>query len=1115
MKIFTYLLKIIFYATATLCSIVLPAYAQMFAAKTLVGNVQEEKSLITLKEALDAIEAKYQITISYQSELVANRKVQHQAREISSLQEELSYLLDQHNLQYKRLDERAYVITAKENKESGLLPGSGAFNRFRVLQINEEITFATISGKVSDKAGNPLPGANILIRGTTNGTTTDGDGKYSLVVLEEHAVLVFSFIGYVTQEVALNGRSVIDVVLLEDVQRLEEIVVIGYGEQRKSDLTGSVVRADIESFRESPNVNIAQSLQGSVPGLNIGQVDEAGENPTISIRGRSTINGNQNVLIVVDGIIYTGSLTDLNPNDIASVDVLKDPSSKAIFGAQAANGVILITSKEGEKSDKPVFNYSGSFTTQNPSNTMSLMNREQFIKKGYDANWTDAYLAPDYIQINPDWNYADNLEPLLRAGYENGTDYDWWDNITDPGYINEHNLSVSGTHGGLKYYMSGGYAKQKGFILNDRYERTSAKINLENKILDWFTIGTQTFASFSDYSGNSPDLSALFRTSPLVKPTDENGNYVINPDGTQVVNAFLVSAADDFDKRNSLFGNFYADVDIPFVKGLNYRLNFGNNYSWNRHYSSSPYDNGISGGAYKNNSNRYDWTLDHIVSFKRTWAEDHRFNLTLVAGQRERQYEATSATGSGYSNLRLSYHDLSLASLKDIQSDAWSESFLYQMARVNYAFRDKYLITATIRRDGFSGFAKNEKTAFFPSVGFGWVMSEEGFMDQEWLNHLKLRGSYGVNGNLVGRYSSLAELETYPAYVFGDGGSTEFGQEVQSLANANLTWETTVGFNFGVDFSILHDRINGSVDYYQTTTHDLIYDVSIPRITGFNNITSNLGEIANRGIEIDLNSTIIQKGDFAWEIHFNLASNKNKIISLIGLDADGDGQEDDLTASGLFIGESIGAIYAYESAGIIQLDEEAPEGFFEGTHRIVDQPGTNEGINPDDRVIIGRREPAYRFGILNEFNYKNFTFRFFINSVQGASNGYLERNSMPTGGSIIPSNINFSNLWNEYDYWTPANPNARYGRLDQIAATEYVYYGNRSFVRLQDVVLAYRLNKPIVEKMGIRSLKVFVSGKNLYTWTNWVGWDPETARGIAPGSRPVMQGISVGLDMSF
>ncbi|HSI75416.1 MAG TPA: TonB-dependent receptor [Lunatimonas sp.] len=1021
-------------------------------------------------------------------------------RETQSVYELLSIIGRQTGLNFKQVNQNIHVRRSAQRPD-----------QMEDLSIKDALVDITISGTVTDGNGDPLPGATISVRGTSVGTVTNLDGKYSINA-PEGSTLVFSYIGYASQSVEVRAQSTVDITLNEDQSSLEEIVVVGYGTQKKSDLTGSVVRADIEAFRESPNVNIAQSLQGTVPGLNVGQVNRAGQNPSISVRGRTTLSGNRDVLLVVDGIIFTGSLSDLNPNDVESVDVLKDASSMAIFGAQAANGVILITTKGGKKGTKPVFNYSSSFTTQNPTNTLSLLDRDGFIKKSFDIDWETAYMAPEYTELKPGFSYSDVVNnPALREGYENGNNYDWWDNTTSPGFISSHNLGVRGSTEDLSYFISGGYTKQEGFVMNDQFERITTRINLENQILSWFKVGAQTFGSFSDFSGEIPSLSGISTMAPLVTPRDENGNFILNPNQANTDNPYLIASGNDFDKRNNLFGNFYADMDIPFIDGLNFRLNFGNNYSWNRHYNSNDYSSGATGGAFKRNRHSYDWTLDNILNYKKTLNEIHNFDFTFVAGRRERRFEQTSAEGSNYNNLRLGYNDLSLAGMQTIHSAAWDESFLYQMARLNYEFNYKYQLTATVRRDGFSGFSDQNKFAVFPSLGFGWIISEERFLENSIINNLKFRGSYGTNGNLVDRYSSIARMSIYPAYVFGDGGSTVYGQQVVNLANTDLSWETTTGFNFGLDFAFYRNRFSGSLDYYTTTTNDLIYNVVIPEITGFNQITSNIGEIANRGIEFILNSRVISTGNLIWNVNFNIASNRNRIGSLLGLDADGDGVEDDLVASGLFIGQSINTIFDYESEGIIQLGEEAPSGFFVGTHKIVDQNGDGI-IDPNDRAIIGREEPSYNFGVLNEFHYKGFSLRIFINSIQGVRNGYLGRNQAPLQQG---DNARRNNFWNEVDYWTPSNPNARYRRLDQGPAIEYIYYGDRSFVRLQDVTLAYRFNQTLVDRLGIQGLKVFASGKNLGTWTNWEGWDPETGSGLDRSGLPVMRGVSLGLDFSF
>ncbi len=814
------------------------SYAQTLLVSNHKSAVQSEKKF-TLKQALGELELKHKVVFSYESDLIKDNLVSGDEWHLQKTPEKaLGALLKPYNLIFEKMGKNVIIIKharkvnqhPSSNRANSGLPDSGsviAGNPAGATPFGGEgpagITTAVdrpVSGRVtSSENGDGLPGVSVVLKGSTIGTSTDGEGRFTLTIPENQAggTLMFSFIGFVSQEIAIGGQSTIDIRLNLDRKALEEVVVVGYGTQKKSDLTGSVARANIEAFRESPNVNIAQSLQGTVPGLNIGQVNSAGQNPSISIRGATTISGNRNVLLVVDGIIFTGRIADLNPNDIESIDVLKDPSSMAIFGAQAANGVMLITTRGGQKASKPVFNYTGSYTTQNPTNSLTLLDREGFLAKSADIDWRKAYLAPDYTQPNPNYTYMDVVNDVpLREGYENGTDYNWWDNTTNPGYISAHNLSVRGSTGEMSYFISGGYTNQKGFVMNDKFDRITTRINLENKLLKWFKVGAQTFGSFSDYSGVSPNLNGIVIMTPLVKPTDDEGNFILNPNQANTSNPFLISAANDFDKRNSLFGNFYADIDVPFIEGLNYRLNFGNNYSWTRQYFSNDYANGAAGGASKYNDHSYDWTLDNILNYKKSFNDIHNINVTLVAGRRERNFEQTDAEGINYNSLRLGYNDLSLGTIQKINSSAWNENYLYQMGRINYEFKYKYLVTATIRRDGFSGFSNNNKIALFPSVGFGWVLSEENFLNVSSINQLKLRGSYGANGNLVDRYSSLARLDTYPAYVFGDGGSTAFGQRVVSLANPNLSWETTTGFNFGLDFGVLRNRLSGSIDYYRT-----------------------------------------------------------------------------------------------------------------------------------------------------------------------------------------------------------------------------------------------------------------------------------------------------------
>ena len=690
-------------------------------------------------------------------------------------------------------------------------------------------------------------------------------------------------------------------------------------------------------------------------------------------------------------------------------------------------------------------------------------------------------------------------------------------------YLTDHRISLSGGSENTTYYISGGYTDQQGYIKNDEYTRTSIRINLQTDVTDWLTVGTNTFGAFADFSGVYPDIQALTRTSPLVTPYTEDGEFVINHLGDNIVNPFLNSAADDFDKNNNISGNFFAIIDFPWIEGLSYRLNYNNSFRWFQNYNSNRYAENQAGRAFKNTASNNDVLLDNIINYERKFGE-HSLKVTLLAGFNTVKNERTQANGVNIPNLTLSYDNLALAGIQTINSEAWAENYIYQMARINYNFENRYLLTATLRRDGFSGFSKNNKVALFPSLGFGWVLSEEQFFDVPFVDFLKIRGSYGENGNLTPIYSSLARIvaddDDDARYVFGDGGSTVQGFSVASLANNELSWETTRGFNFGLDFELLNSRLNGSIDYYATTTFDLLWQQVLPEISGFNQIRTNLGEIDNRGLEIALNANAVNAGDFSWNIGVNFATNNNEVVSLLGQDNDGDGVEDDLISEGLFIGKSINTIYSYEIDGIWQLDDEIPDGYSPGTYRIVDQNDDGEITPADDRVFLGREEPAYSFGIQNTLQYKDFTFRFFINSIQGGNDGYLGLNHPRRVATSLGTAQNW-NWFNNWEYWSPSNPDALFPQPWIGARVEPNRYMSRSFVRLQDISLSYNLPNALANNIGMSSAKVYISGKNLLTFTNWLGWDPETGEGVGNyhGSNnqafPVMRAYTIGLDISF
>lgn len=970
----------------------------------------------------------------------------------------------------------------------------------------------TVSGSVRDLSG-PLAGVSISVVGGQTATSTSETGNFRISV-RMGDVLRFTMIGYASQDVVVSGE-IVNVTMEPSDQSLEEVVVVGYGTMRKSDLTGAIVTADIEAFREAPNTNILQSVKGSVPGLQIGQTNQAGAEPSIEIRGRNTLSGNQSVLIVVDGIIYNGRVGDINPIDIESVNILKDASSKAIYGAQAANGVMLITTKNGSRSDKPLISYSTYLASQTPANEMRLFDAEEKKQIIRDIYYTSSYLGPDFTQPNPDWNFSNTeLVPENVRGIEDGVDFDWWGALTDPGFITDHALTVNGGTEKTSYYMSGGFTKQKGFLMNDNYRRNSIRINLSTAVSEWLTIGANTFGAVTDLSGIYPNMGAMALSSPFVTPTDENGEYIIYPTGaTNNINPFIDALADHKDLKTRVNGTFYGIVKINQIPGLQYRMNFGNDFLLDNIYYGSPYSANLSGSVYKRNQQRYDMTFDNILSYDNRFG-DHGISATFVAGYQKNQFESTFAEGINISNIALSYNSLEQAEIQRINSDAWDETFLYQMGRVNYNYKDTYMITATLRRDGFSGFSRNNKFAMFPSVGASWVLSNERFFSVPRLEYLKLRATYGVNGNMTARYSSLARITTDEGsrYVFGDGAGTSMGQSMGSLANDNLSWEKTAGMNAGLDFSMFGNRVGGSIDYFNTETTHLLWNVVIPQITGFSTISSNVGRLRNEGIEVILSTTPVRTNNIEWDVNLNFGRNTNKILSLLGEDRDNDGREDDLVGSNLFIGKSIGTIYHYEIDGIWQIDDDVMTGYHPGTYRIVDQDGDGRITADNDRVFLGRTEPAYTVGLQSAFSFKNITFRFFVNAIQGGKDGYLGANAPYSGHSTgTAANLNGFN----YDMWSISNPTGKYPiswTVPQIVPTPYF---SRSFVRLQDISLSYEFDSSWIKRIGLQSLRLNVSGKNLLTLTNWEGWDPETGQGINSNAYPVMKSYNVGLELSL
>ncbi len=992
-----------------------------------------------------------------------------------------------------------------------------------------------IKGKVVSAADNePLIGVSVIVKGTVQGTSTDANGDYSISV-DPNATLVISYIGYIKQEVEVGNQFEINVSLTEDTKVLDEVVVIGYGTARKSDVTGAVARANLTVLENSPNVNILQTLKGVVPGLNIGVATTAGGNPDISIRGRNSISGTTSPLIVLDGIIYRGEFTDINPNDIGSIDVLKDASSAAIYGSQGANGVILITTKGTTKMSKPIIEYSGQFTGQRLINgDMKPIGRDGFIRQLEDCFISESRMGPDLLQRNPNFDVTTKFKDTPATdGYLAGTNTDWWDLLSNSHpYVQNHNLSIRGKGEMASYFISFGFTDQKNIVKNDTYKRYSLRVNVDTKITDWLKFGTQSYYNLSDFSGNNTGFGNLGSIPALVTPYAADGSLkeIIYLGG---YNPLLTIDNPNVDNRNTLSGTFYGEISIPWVKGLSYRANFSRNWETYKTYTFDPYANNSTGAARKYNTNSYATTFDNIVTYKNDFGK-HSVNATLVYGVEKREYENTEARSQNFTDKTLIYNKLGAgqADLNKVNSDAWKETSLYTMARVVYSYNDRYVFTGTVRRDGFSGFTEDNKFAVFPSAALAWRLSEENFVRNNvtWIDNLKLRFSYGMGGNrTAGRYSSLAKMKTDGGYLYGDGATGQLAQYVETLANNNLKWETTTSTNIGLDFSVLGGRLSGYYEFYVSKTKDLLYNVNVPKINGTENVAipTNIGKLQNIGHELSISGIPVRRQGFEWEVTANFSTNKNKVITILGIDADGDGKEDDLISSNIFIGKSLDPIYDYNITGMWQVaDYNAgiiPAGFTYGVYKVEDINKDDKYSAGDDRKILGYKTPLYRFSILNTFRYKGFELKAMINSIQGGKNHYMDQ---PAKTLPIRDHLQ-NNAFLYFDYWTPENPNAKYrqlGEYNTVVGSAFSPYVSRSFIRLQELSLAYNFSSNLLSKVHIARAKIYVTATNLFTITKWDGWDPEANQGIAWDLKysstdmeryPTMKSYSVGLNFEF
>lgn len=991
----------------------------------------------------------------------------------------------------------------------------------------------TITGIVIDDSGEPVIGANVMEKGTTSGIMTNLDGSFSITV-SENAVLRVSYIGYVAQEIPIGNQTQLTVTLLDDAQALDEVIVIGYGTTKRRDFTGSVSSIKLE---DSPvalasNLNALEAIKGNVAGLDIGVTNSAGGQPSMQMRGQKSISGSNSPLIVVDGVIFIGSLNDINPNDIASYDVLKDATSAAAYGSRSANGVIMITTKKG-RTAKPVIGLNLAGTSQHWANRPVLMTGDQ---------WLESVMARNN-STDLTW-----MKPQETANREAGKATDWLDATTQTGWLQDYQVSVSGSGEKMNYYLSAAYADNQGVIVGDNFQRTSILGKINADITKWLQIGIDAAYTKSDISDVSANIGYAYQMPPYgVMYRDEKNKLLEKYPYTQSTTNPLWGVGDgtrdNIHDRDNFRLNAFAVVKLPWVPGLSYRFNYAGNltkeYRGNFTYETSyvaegAFDNEArySPAAYQNLLARANgsidhrtttsWVIDNILNYNNRFGS-HSIDLTAVATRDLREYNRHYTTGSDFAangNTTLGIGGLHKATVQRLTVDGDMRTNIGYLGRASYSFSDKYFLTGSYRRDGASVFGANQKWGNFMAVGVAWRITEENFInDADLLNNLKLKVSWGRNGNQgLDPYGTLSTINNAAAagarYQFGNSSTILYGVIPGTLGNADLGWEKTASWNTGFESAWLNNRIFFDIDMYYSQTTDQIFQRNIPVMTGFTTIRSSMGQIDNKGVEITLRTVNIKKQDLVWSTNLIFWMNRNKLVSLYG-ELDENGKEKDDISNNRFIGKPLGVIYGYVQDGIVQeTDTEYMEK--NGVRPGVPKYKSNTGggaITADDREILGYTTPNFKLNMSNTVSYKNFDLYFMLTGTFGGNNFYLRDNAnayMTNGSGLFNSNSIF------IPWWTPENksnvyPSATFtgdgGRFQGLQC--------RAFARMQDVTLSYTFREPWVKNMKINNLKVFLTAKNLFTITNWEGDDPEVGSRVRANDNPVLTTYSFGANISF
>lgn len=969
-----------------------------------------------------------------------------------------------------------------------------------------------VHGTIKDVNGVSLPGVNITEKGTSNATLSNLNGEFSIVLKSQNATLVFSYVGFVTKEVAFNNQTNLNVILDEDVTKLNEVVVVGYGTVKKSDLTGAVSSVSSKDLVDRPVATIDQAIQGRASGV-LARTNSAapGGGMNIVIRGTGSINSNTSPLYVVNGIPVS-NIDNIPPDDVKSVEILKDASATAIYGSRGANGVVLVTTKTG-KLGKPQISYNNRITSQSIRNDYNLMNGQEF------ANfYTDWELANGSNASNVFYNGSDALHPLP----ENAMNTDWFKAVTRTGLQSNHNLNISGGSENNTYSVSMNYLDEKGVIIGSDYSRLSLTMNNTYKVNKWVDFGLNLILSSdkTDNRGQNSDLegsslsviSATTKMIPTLPIYDANGNYQENIlPGSQNRENPVAAAKEVLNNQKSLRGVGKIYFDFKPFKGFDLKTSLGTNLINGKtafYNSSNTITGALLDGEASNNGSKSNYYINEYLA---TYHKSIKRNdFTILGG-----FSYEGQTNEGFNNYANGFftdayqnNNIGAASFRDANSYKNKWQLASFIGRMNYTFDNKYLLTVTGRYDGSSKFSKDKRWGFFPSAAAAWKISDESFFPKHTIvSFLKLRTSYGEAGNSnINSYNSLA---TYGLSNYTLGNAIVPGVSINRLANANFGWETLKSSDIGLDVGLFKDRVNLTADAYIKTTQNLIASASLIETSGLSSANINVGELQNKGLEFSMDSKIITRGNFKWSATGNISFNKNKVTKW-----NGD------PSNNWRIGNPVGVMRGVAIDGLINTQEELNNYGIAGAHlgdyKQIDQDG-NGIINGEDQVIIFNPNPDFTYGFSHDFSYKSLSLSLsFYGSKGGQIFNDTKRYFLFTG--IIRANMSRELINN---YWTPSNPNAQFPALNSNTSSNIPVIENGSFLRLQNILLAYKL--PKLKGMDGLGLSLFASAQNVATWTKYTGLDPDANSngddpkgiGVDRASYPTPKSYTLGVRLNF